>query len=295
MKVLVTGANGFVGNFVSRDLESAGHTVIAHRQSDADLRDADALTDFVRSTKPDACIHLAGMAFVPKAWEDPALAFAVNVEGTIHLLEAFRAHAPTARFLYVSSALVYGNRPRPAPIRETDPAEPDHLYGVTKLTADLTVLLYARRYGMHALSARPCNHIGPGQSADFVVPSFARQVAAIRDGRQPPVMRVGNLDSEREFADVRDVARAYRLLVEKGSPGRTYNVATGRRVRIGWLLETLFAHAGIRPRVETDPALYRPTDAQPLLDTSAIRADTGWEPVIRIEDTLRDVLTQIVA
>ena len=293
MKVLVTGAYGFVGRHLVSELQQAGHEVVPHDMVVGNLTDPAHMSEFVAAHRPEGCIHLAGVAFVPKAWIDPANVFDVNVGGTLNLLEAIRAHAPACRFVYISSAQVYGGGLRDRPIRETDSMEPDNLYGVTKMSADLSTLLYARRYGMATMSARPCNHIGPGQSADFVVPSFASQIRAIRAGTREPLMMVGNLESQREFADVRDVARAYRMILEKGTAGRGYNIATGRFVKVRFLLETLAGLAGVTPRIEVDPALYRQTDTQPALDTTAITTDTGWVHQITLEDSLRDILAAL--
>ncbi len=301
MRVLVTGARGFVGSHILRDFTAAGHEVwsLIHvteqpcrtpYERAADISDTAAVEAIVRELRPEACLHLAGIAFVPLGWTQPDLVFNVNVQGTINVLEALRRHAPSARMLAVSSSQIYGNQPTERPVREDDTPRPDSPYGVSKLAADLTTLLYARRYGLQTMTARPCNHIGPGQNPDFAVPSFARQVAAIAAGQAEPVMRVGNLDSLREFMDVRDVAAAYRLLLERGVPGRAYNVANGGCIRVGLLLETLCTLADIAPRIEVDPDKFRPTDAQPPLDASRLRADTGWHPAYTLEHTLADVL-----
>jgi GDP-4-dehydro-6-deoxy-D-mannose reductase len=255
-----------------------------------DIGDEKALAEAVGHIRPDGCVHLAGIAFVPKGWTHPNLVQSVNVIGTVNLLEAFRKAAPKARVLVVSTSQVYGNQPRGAPMDEDAPLAPESPYAVSKMAADLMTLLYARRYGMHTMTARPSNHIGPGQSSDFVVPAFAAQVAAIAAGRSEPLMRVGNLESEREFTDVRDVAFAYRLLVEKGRGGFAYNIATDRFVKIGYILDTLCTFAGVKPKLETDPKLFRPTDAPPHLSTRRLIADTGWEPRVTLEQTLQDVL-----
>jgi GDP-4-dehydro-6-deoxy-D-mannose reductase len=290
MRILVTGATGFVGRFVLRELEQAGHQLVLHGHEQGDIRDAALVDTLVREARPEACLHMAGIAFVPKGWTDPGLVFGVNVEGTIHVLESLRRHAPAARTLVVSSAQVYGGTPRERPVAEDDALTPDNLYGVSKVAADLMALLYARRYGMAVMTARPSNHIGPGQSADFVVPAFAAQLKAMAAGTRAHAMRVGNLESRREFADVRDVARAYRMLLEGGVAGRAYNIASGRFVKIGELLGLLSRAVGVQPAIEVDPNLYRPTDAQPALDTRRIEADTGWKPGFTLEQTLADVL-----
>ena len=196
--------------------------------------------------------------------------------------------APEGRTLVVSTAHVYGN-PAAGALDEEAPARPDSLYGLTKLAADQATLLFARRERRAALTVRPVNHIGPGQSPDFVIAAFARQLAEIAAGIRPPELRVGNLDSVRDFMDVRDTVRGYRLLLERGVAGRAYNMASGIRLRIGEALDRLCAAAGLRPRIVTDPALFRPTDASPELSTARLRDDTGWRPEIPLEQTLRDI------
>lgn len=304
MRVLVTGAHGFVGHHMVAELRSSGHEAIRlSRPQDcpqpgpddvlADICDAARLAEAVREAKPDGCVHLAGIAFVPTGWSHPELVFEVNVTGTLNLLEAFRHHAPGARVLCISSSLIYGNKDGGSELTEDAPFAPESLYAVSKLAADLNTLLYARRYGLGSMTARPCNHIGPGQSADFVVSSFAHQVAEIAAGRHEALMRVGNLDSEREFMDVRDVARAYRLILERGHAGTAYNVTTGRIVKIGYVLDRLCELAGVKPRIEINPARFRPTDSQPRLSAARLRGDTGWEPQRRLEDTLADIYASV--
>lgn len=304
MRVLVTGSRGFVGRHVQNSLHGAGHEMLglimaserptrSAQEFEGDICDAHRMRNLVRDLRPDACLHLAGVAFVPVSWSKPEFVFEVNVQGTLNVLDAFRTEAPEARVLVISSAEVYGMRNCSRPLTEDDPMEPENLYAVSKQAADLTALLYTRRYGMQVMTARPCNHIGPGQSADFVVPAFARQVNEIATGRSEPRMRVGNLESTREFLDVRDVVEAYRLILEKGRPGQAYNVGAGGSVRVGLLLEKLCHLAGIQPRLEVDPQRYRPTDARPVMNASRLREHTGWKPRLSLDQTLADALAEL--
>ena len=300
MRILVTGALGFVGRHVVSEIEQGGHTPIlsdakpsngvSHPVHGVDITDGDALSELVRSTRPRACIHLAGIAFVPMGWTDPRLVFSVNAEGTVNLLEAFREHAPDARVLIVSSAEIYGRPNQPRVIKEDTAPAPDNPYALSKMVADLTALLYAKRYAMHVMTARPQNHIGPGQSTDFVISSFARQLLDMRAGKTEPVLRTGNLESERDFTDVRDVARAYLLLIERGRRAEAYNIATGRSVRIRTILDQLCPIVGVQPTVEIDRERYRPTDRTPPIDVSKINRDAGWEARIPLTDTLHDIV-----
>lgn len=301
MRVLVTGAGGFVGKHLLRELRQANHVPLAldlepctapeaEASYVADLRHADSLRAALRKAEADACIHLAGIAFVPTGWTDPELVFEVNLNGTVNLLEALRQEGAGLPCLVVTSAEVYGRDPRPGLINETSGFHPSNPYAVSKLAADLTALLYTRRYAMPVMTARPGNHIGPGQSVQFVTSAFAEQIIRIRRGRAPNLIKVGNLDGERDFTDVRDVARAYRLIIEKGRPGQAYNIASSRPVRIKSVLEDLCRLAGIQPDIQVDPERYRPTDNPPLLDIALIRQAVGWQPAIPLETTLQDIL-----
>ena len=307
MRVLVTGSSGFVGRHLVRHLVESGHEPLCFdliepvggqtaslRTHIGDLQDVAGIAQHVRTLKPDGCIHLGGIAFVPMGWTDPGLVFSVNVTGTINLLEAFRAEAPAARMVVVTSSEVYGMTPRKEVITEKHPLTPSNLYGVSKMAADLSAQLYAKRYNMPIVVARPLNHIGPGQSPRFVTSAFAEQLIDIAHGKKKPAMRVGNLETERDFTDVRDVARAYRLLLEKGRPGEAYNITSGTRVRIRTVLDQLCELAGVHPQIDVDPQLYRPTDSSPVIETVKIREEAGWRPEIPLRTTLQDILGSLL-
>jgi len=296
---------GFVGRCATARFREQGHEVVgmdlpssippgAGSVFGADLRQPRELQDLVERVQPDACLHLGGIAFVPMGWTDPNLVFSVNLTGSVNLLEAIRHKAPKTRVLLVSSAEVYGKAKGAGVLAmEEDSLHPENLYAVSKMSADLTALLYARRYGLSIMTARPINHIGPGQSPSFVVSAFAAQLADIALERKEPVMEVGNLNAQRDFTDVRDVCRAYQLLLEKGHPGEAYNIATGTPVPIGSMLDMLSEVAGVKPQLKISTALFRPTDYRPLLSTEKIARDTGWRPEIPLQTTLRDVYNDI--
>ncbi len=304
MRILVTGVAGFVGHFLADELNAAGHDVIGIDLAlnncpsvlkDAlcsDLTSAQSVHDAVSSLQPEACIHLGGIASPPIGRTNPELMLNTNILGTAHILEALRTNAPKTRMLLASTSYVYGNSETEKPITEDAPLSPIDIYAVSKAAADMMTLAYARDYQMHTMTARVANHTGPGQSTDFVVPAFAHQIKAISRGEQPASVRVGNLDSERTFMDVRDVVRAYRLLIERGERGLAYNVAATKRVSIRWILNALCKAAGISPTIETDPERYRPTDRTPLLTSIRMFETTGWQPEIQFEKTLSDILEQ---
>ncbi|MEI6807452.1 MAG: GDP-mannose 4,6-dehydratase [bacterium] len=303
MRILITGAGGFVGRHTCRDLLTHGHAIQAMDLTGpsaastitdwtvCDLRDSKATDNAIRTIRPEACIHLAGFSHVPAGWSKPKELFEANVIGTINLLEAFRNHAPAARLLIVTTAQVYGTQSGPAALSEADPLLPVSLYAVSKVAVDQMTLLYARHYGMATMTVRPNNHIGPGQPPDFVVSSLARQVRAIAAGAEP-VIRVGNLESQRDFTDVRDVARAYRLLIEKGRSGSAYNLGSGHLVSIDEILGHLCRLANVKPEVIRDDQLFRERDSSPILDTSKLRTDTNWRPEIDLQSSLRDILAE---
>jgi GDP-4-dehydro-6-deoxy-D-mannose reductase len=302
MRVLVTGACGFVGKHVLTEFAAHGYEVIgldigpppSGLSEDcfiaANITDAALMVKVVADLSPDACVHLAGLAFA--GGENPQNILTINLVGATNVLEAFRLAKSKARILFISSAHVYGMKARPAPIKEDDPLNPDTFYSIAKMAADRISLLYANTFGLDVMVARPHNHIGSGQSPQFAIASFARQVKAISTGASP-VIKVGNLDNRRDLTDVRDIARAYRLLLEKGQTGKPYNIASGREIRIGDVLDKLCVLAGVRPKIVRDETLYRPLDQNPILDTTRLREDTGWQATIPIEKTLTDMLADL--
>jgi GDP-4-dehydro-6-deoxy-D-mannose reductase len=303
-RVLVTGADGFVGAHAVREFAAHGHAVVGlvFRPPVAppdwtwvagDIRDREGMDRLLAEHRPDAVLHLAGQAFVPRAWENPQESVEINLTGTLNLLEAFRRHTPGGAFLAVTSSEVYGRHAEPPVLDEDAPLRPGSLYGVTKAAADQACLAYAFHHRLRVMTARPQNHIGPGQNPNFVVPGFATQLARLaRSGRETGEIRVGNLDARRDFTDVRDVVRAYRLLLESGHPGQAYNIASGRNLPIRDLFFTLAAIADVRPTPVVDPALFRPTDSPPVLAVEKIRRHTGWQPEWPLEQTLRDLYAE---
>lgn len=305
MRILVTGADGFVGRHAVAELLAAGHEVVAATQSGGevagarplrmDVRDQHVVRRALESAAPDAILHLAAIAFVPDARKNPLAAFETNAGGTLGVLVAAGEVAPLARVVVVSSAEVYGRAPSAAPLREDVEMAPVTLYGASKAAAEHVARVRALE-GQDAVVLRPFNHIGPGQGDAYVVPSFARQIAELeRSGSG--VLRHGNLDAVRDFLDVRDVAAAYRiaLTAARGTlePGRPYNVCSGTGTRIADVVAAL-AGAARRPvRTEVDPARLRPVDVPAFVgDPSRFRAATGFAPAIALQRTLMDVLEE---
>ena len=295
MRVVVTGATGFVGGHLLAALRAAGHEPVAlggpHDPPPAiavDLLDSAAVRDVVAGAAPDAIVHLAGQAFVPLSVVDPLGTLAVNATGTAHALEA--ARAVRARVLVVSSAEVYGiQRPERMPLDETAVLRPGNAYAASKVAAETYALAWHRSYGLDVVVARPFNHIGPGQDERFVVASFARQLADIAGGA-PPLLRVGNLEAQRDFLDVRDVAAAYVLLLANGRAGEVYNICSGRPVAIREVLRQLITIARVPVEIRDDPERMRSSDL-PILsgDATKLRAETGWEPQYSLAASLRDI------
>lgn len=297
-RILVTGAGGFVGGHLLPRLRAAfPEAELATPGLDSaafDIRDIDAVTELVRDTRPDACIHLAAIAVVSAARLDPSLAWQVNLHGTLGLAATILLHAPDCLLLYPSSADCYGQSFRTGlPLDESAPLAPMNAYGATKAAADLALGAMACE-GLRVIRARPFNHTGAGQTTGLVVPAFARQVARIAAGLQPLVMHVGALDPLRDFLDVRDVCDAYIACLARAetvASGTIFNIASGIPRRIGDVLAALLALAGITPEIEVNSNLLRKADI-PIAsgDAGAARAALGWKPAIAWEDTLRDVL-----
>lgn len=292
MRAFVTGASGFVGRHLLAHLEEAGDEVIA-ADSHVDVTDAAAIAASLAAAAPDAVYHLAGLAHVQRSWSEPAEYLRVNAGGTLNVLEAARLCPRPPRVLVVSSAEVYGAvHADQLPVGEGEALRPVSPYAASKAAAELVGVAAHLGRGTAAVVARPFNHAGPGQAPGFAIPAFARRIVEARR-RGVDVLAVGNLSARRDIVDVRDVVRAYRLLVERGEAGEAYNVCTGRSVEIGELVSRLLELAGARLRLEVDPDLLRPVDVPELRgDPSRLRRVTGWEPVIPLDETLAAVLEE---
>ncbi len=292
MRALVTGASGFVGQHLHRHLLEQGDEVIAtDRSTDGlDVLDAAALLDLFRRTSPEVVYHLAGASDVGGSWQTPAATFRANAEGTLNILWAAR-ESGAERVLTIGSADIYGKvTEADLPITEDLDLRPVSPYAASKVAADYVALQAHLGYDQHVVRARPFNHLGPGQTDRFVAPALAGRVAA-NELAGEKVVKVGNLSPKRDFTDVRDVVRAYRLLVERGRSGEVYNVCSGTAIAVQELAEQFIAMATIPMTLEADPDLQRPVDIPVLLgDNSRIVADTGWRPEIPLSQTLQDLL-----
>lgn len=301
MRILVTGATGFVGRWLIEELRLAGHDAVGTPGvEDLDVTDTDALVRFVRGVRPDAIAHLAGMAYAGDATRDPLRALEVNEGGTRAVLQA-SAVSGCVPVLATGSAEVYGDpNPSDLPLREEAEVRTDKPYGLSKLAQERTAITEGERANVPVVVTRSFNHIGPGQRPEFVAPALARRVLAAKDAGDPRVV-VGNIGVRRDFSDVRDVARAYRLLIEglanrSVAGGSIVNVASGTAVSIADLLVTLGEVVGIRPEPVVDPSLVRAGDP-PLIvgDATRLRTMTGWRPMIPLRDTLLDLVRSIEA
>jgi GDP-4-dehydro-6-deoxy-D-mannose reductase len=310
MRILITGATGFVGTHLRRhflartdwNITGTSYPDMPPEPMDAqretlsylDLRDAKTTHALLAQHRPDYIIHLAAQSHVPTAYKDPWGTLDNNIRGQLNLLEACVTLDLAPRILVIGSGEEYGRaNADDLPLTEAHPLRPENPYSVSKVAQDVMGYQYFISYGLPVIRMRPFNHVGPGQSPRFVLAAFAKQVAEIEARKQQPVMRVGNLEPARDFTDVRDVVRAYRLALTQGTPGEVYNVASGTPRTIQSLVDRLLALANVDIRVDIDPARYRPADV-PIIYGSAekLRRDTGWQPKIPFEQTVVDVLSE---
>ena len=300
---LVTGAAGFAGSHLLDLLAGQRLDVVAwHRPGGAGPRAVDgvrweavellektSVREAVRSMRPSHVYHCAGAAHVGQSFSNIADTLAANVLGTHHLLDALRTAGVHARVLITGSSLVYRQSDRA--LKEEDPTGPATPYAVSKLAQEILGQRGVREDGQHVLLTRPFNHTGPRQEPAFAAPSFAQQIALIEKGRARPEIVVGNLDASRDLHDVRDTVRAYTAIVERGDPGRIYNVCAGQAFKIRDVLERLVALSKVPVTITVDTARYRPSDNLILWgDRSRIEHELGWKPVISLDRTLADLL-----
>ncbi len=291
MRSLITGGRGFVGTWLAEHLTSLGDDVVQIDQ-EVEITDAGALLAAVSAAAPDAIYHLAAMTHVGQSWDEPLRVFGVNVLGTGALLAAARECGSDPTVLVTSSAEVYGAVTDPAmlPLTEASPTAPLTPYAASKLAAEALCTQAWLGHGQRVVVVRPFNHIGPGQSPNFAVAALSKRIVdAERSGA--PEIPVGNLSARRDFTDVRDVVRSYRMLVESGEPGAVYNVCSGRDVSIQEIADRLLAAAGSSVRLVPDPALMRPIEVPVLRgDPGLLTRTTGWTPRLALDQTLADVL-----
>lgn len=310
MNVLITGIDGFVGGYLADLLlHYPDYTVYgliwkrpplvpvdpAVHILEADITNRAAFRAAIAASAPSKIFHLAGQAFVPLATSHPLDTFRVNVDGVLNLLECVREDAALSAHtsvLVVGSGEVYGVVPREQiPIREDAPLNPVNPYAVSKACADMITRQYRASFGLDVTVARPFNHLGPGQNELFVGSAFARQLAEIRAGRREPKLHVGNLEPKRDFTDVRDVVRAYVKILEIPRREPVYNVCSGRAMTIQTLLDHMIQMSGITVEVCYDVALSRKIEnPESVGDASRLHAATGWQPLIPIEQTVREIL-----
>lgn len=303
-RALITGIGGFAGQHLGRALRAKGIDVNGftlapegnsefHRVTDyGDIGDVDRLTGVMAANPPDVIYHLAGLAAVGDAWNQRRQVFEVNTLGTWACLEAAAAAAPEARVILVSSGLVYGHvAAADLPVTEDHPRRPRNPYAASKACAEILASEFCASHGIELVIARPFNFAGPGQGLGFVSADFACQIARIEAGLTEPRIRVGNLDAERDFCDVRDFVAGLIAAAERGVSGATYNLCSGQGVTITTVLAKLLAAATVPIKVETDPQRLRPSDTMLLIGSNALAGtELGWQPRIPFERTLVDTL-----
>jgi GDP-4-dehydro-6-deoxy-D-mannose reductase len=300
--ILVTGAAGFAGSHVVEALAGYGDTVgwthhapppkdietLADWQR-VDLLNAAEVRDAVARIKPSGVIHCAGAPNVAHSWRDTVTPLSINVLATHHLLDALHRADVRCRVVVPGSATVYALSM--SALTEESPLAPSNPYAVSKLAQEQLSLRAAHEDNVEVIVTRSFNHTGPRQSAAFAAPNMARQIAMIEKGLAEPVIKVGNLEAQRDFTDVRDMARAYVMLLKTGIPSNVYNVSSGVARVMRSVLDALAARARVELLIETDPALMRPSDTPMLLgDSTKVRQQTGWHPEIPFEQTLDDLL-----
>lgn len=311
MKIFITGITGFAGSHLADYIldnhpESTVHGLIRWRSRmenirhiedrvhlvEGDLKDMTSLKKCLEEVQPDRIFHLAAQSFVPTSWKCPVETFAINALGQIHLFEAVLSLGISPRIQIAGSSEEYGQvNSDEIPMKETNPLRPLSPYAVSKVAQDLLGWQYFKSYGLRVVRTRGFNHTGPRRGEVFICSDFARQIAEIEKKKREPVISVGNLEAKRDFTDVRDMARAYWLSLEKGEEGEVYNLGTGKTYSMREILDMLLEISGVEVKIVLDPDRLRPSDVPVLLsDSSKFRKLTGWEPRIPFKKSLEDLL-----
>lgn len=305
MKALIIGGAGFVGTYLIDHLKNqCGFQVAVTKMEHEIISTADAdiynlnilnppdIASLLYKVRPDYIFHLAAQSSVSLSWKNPGLTIDVNIKGVVNVLDAIRELYYKPRVLLIGSGEEYGHiKPEEVPIEEDTIVRPGNIYAATKACQNMIGNIYARAYDMDVMMVRAFNHIGPNQSPLFVVADFCKQVAEIEMGLKAPVIKVGNLSAKRDFTDVRDVVRAYSLLVQMGASGESYNVGSGQAIEIQCLLDMILSLSTASIEVQIDTNKLRPVDV-PIIeaDTTKLHQCTGWKPDIQLMETLAQTL-----
>lgn len=289
-RLLVLGGTGFVGSHIKSILSSKYDVYLSGRE--VDVRNAERVHELVARQMPEEVMHLAAVTTVVESFQNPSETYEINFGGTLNLLMALRQCHFKGRVLYVGSSQVYGSPlVGELPVTEESPLRPMNPYAVSKIAAEALCYQWSQTEKFEIVMARPFNHIGPGQSERFAIADFARQVAEIRLGRRKSVLQVGDIDETRDFTDVRDVVRAYAALLKNGRNGNVYNVCSGVERSVRSLIEHLIALANVDVQVEQDASRMRPAELRRLWGSfTKLQTDTGWQPQIKVEQSLADIM-----
>jgi GDP-4-dehydro-6-deoxy-D-mannose reductase len=291
MKTVIIGAAGFVGGYLVRELQSAGHTVVAVDMPQVNLLDKSSVDALIEQNRPDFVVNLAAISSVGASWKNPEATVQVNVVGTIHLLEAVARFAPKAKTLLIGSAEEYA--PKKAPLSEDDPLEACNPYGISKIAQENFAEVFRKQHGLKIVCTRSFNHTGIGQTTTFAIPSFCKQAAEIDKSGKDGKIFVGNLSAIRDFSDVKDVVHVYRMLLETENQYSVYNVGSGRAYPISELLDYIVSLASVKIEIVQDPEKMRPVD-NPYICADNSRICKIF-PCTDIHDTIKEMFLDFKA
>jgi GDP-4-dehydro-6-deoxy-D-mannose reductase len=304
-KVLIFGVAGFVGSYLVKEFLEHGYQVFGSDKVEkfslgeffdykkGDLLIADVVKDIVQEVTPDIVINLAAVSSVGQSWAIPQMTMSVNVIGALNVLEAARACKDMPKVMFIGSSEEYASSDKP--IDEKSPLDANNPYGISKMAQERFAELYCHRYGMKIYCVRSFNHTGIGQREGFAIPSFCKQVADIERSGQAGVIKVGNLEAKRDFSNVKDIVRAYRMIVESAECAKIYNVGSGKAYSLKELLEYIISLSTQKITVMEEPERFRPVDTQKICcNHSLISADLGWQPEYSIFETVRDIYEELV-
>ena len=305
IKALIIGGAGFVGDYLINHLvDELKWDIYVTKMSredlnndkaktyDLDILDKAQINEVLEKVRPDYIFHLAAQSSVALSWKNPGLTIDVNIKGSVNVMDAIRILDYKPRMLFIGSGEEYGNiKPEESPIIEENLVRPGNIYAATKACQNMIGKIYSDAYDMDIMMVRAFNHIGPNQAPIFVVADFCKQVVEIERGEKEPIIYTGNLNAKRDFTDVRDVVRAYGLLIQKGKKGETYNIGSGNAISIQEILDRILKLSKVEIKNEVDPAKIRPVDV-PIIaaNIAKVKATAGWIPRISLDTTLLETL-----